>query len=71
MHFYHHILGFDDRGLMQLFCMGMVSAGGYHHHIGFNTWQGEGAPPPPADAVGLRRFSNEHRSTWPSVLLTY
>ncbi len=57
MHFYHTVLGFDNRGLMHLFRMGMVSAGGYHHHIGFNTWQGEGAPPPPSDAVGLRWFS--------------
>jgi catechol 2,3-dioxygenase len=37
--------------------MGMVSAGGYHHHIGFNTWVGEGAPQPPTDALGLRYFS--------------
>jgi len=37
--------------------MGMVSVAGYHHHIGFNTWLGEGAPPPPADALGLRYFS--------------
>jgi len=57
MRFYHDILGFDNKGLMRTFRMGMVSAGGYHHHIGFNTWQGEGAPPPPADAVGLRWFS--------------
>lgn len=33
-----------------------VSAGGYHHHVGLNTWQGVGAPPPPADATGLRHF---------------
>ena len=33
-----------------------ISAGGYHHHLGLNTWQGEGAPPPPADAAGLRYF---------------
>jgi catechol 2,3-dioxygenase len=37
--------------------MAFVSAGGYHHHIGLNTWQGEGAPPPPADALGLRHFA--------------
>jgi catechol 2,3-dioxygenase len=36
-----------------------VSAGGYHHHVGLNTWQGEGAPPPPADALGLRYFQIE------------
>jgi catechol 2,3-dioxygenase len=34
-----------------------VAAGGYHHHLGLNTWMGEGAPPPPENAVGLRRFS--------------
>jgi catechol 2,3-dioxygenase len=33
-----------------------VSAGGYHHHIGLNTWAGVGAPPPPAGAIGLRHF---------------
>ena len=37
--------------------MAFISAGGYHHHIGLNTWQGAGAPPPPADAVGLRHFT--------------
>jgi catechol 2,3-dioxygenase len=37
--------------------MGMVSAGRYHHHIGFNTWVGEGAPPAPADALGMRYFT--------------
>lgn len=35
---------------------GFVSAGGYHHHIGMNTWSGMNAPPPPADAVGLRWY---------------
>jgi catechol 2,3-dioxygenase len=33
-----------------------MSAGGYHHHIGVNTWAGEGAPPPPPGAAGLRHF---------------
>lgn len=33
-----------------------VSAGGYHHHIGLNIWAGRGAPPPPANAVGLKSF---------------
>jgi catechol 2,3-dioxygenase len=51
--FYHELLGFDDMGIARDFRMGMVSAGGYHHHVGFNTWQGEGAPPPPPDALGL------------------
>ncbi len=56
-HFYHELLGFDDMGLSSKARMGMVSAGGYHHHIGYNTWQGKGAPPPPADATGLQEIT--------------
>ena len=33
-----------------------LSAGGYHHHIGLNTWLGVGLPPPPENAVGLDHF---------------
>ena len=36
---------------------GFVSAGGYHHHLGMNTWQSSGASPLPADATGLARYS--------------
>ena len=53
--FYCDTLGFDlmqRLGHSALF----VSAGGYHHHVGFNTWLGPGAPPPPAGALGLERF---------------
>jgi catechol 2,3-dioxygenase len=57
--FYHGVLGFDVMGVAKAFRMAFVSAGGYHHHIGLNTWQGEGAPPPPADAAGLRHFRVE------------
>ena len=56
-HFYHELLGFDDMGIARTFRMGMVSAGGYHHHIGFNTWQGEGAPAPLSDGLGLKYFT--------------
>ena len=59
MHFYRDVLGFGDQGLAYSFRMGMVSAGGYHHHIGFNTWAGAGAPPPPPDAAGLQYFTVE------------
>ena len=57
--FYHGVIGFDIMGIAKEFQMGFVSAGGYHHHLGLNTWQGAGAPPPPADAVGLRYFTIE------------
>src|SRR5205807_5699534 len=33
-----------------------LSAGGYHHHVGLNTWAGPGAPPPPQGARGLAWF---------------
>ena len=55
--FYHGVIGFDVMGIAPAFQAAFVSAGGYHHHIGLNTWQGEGAPPPPMDALGLRYFT--------------
>ena len=55
--FYHGVLGFDLMGISTTFQAAFVSAGGYHHHIGLNSWQGVGAPPPPANAVGLRDFT--------------
>jgi catechol 2,3-dioxygenase len=53
--FYSGALGFDVtvRGYPGAL---FVSAGGYHHHIGLNTWTGEGAPRPPAGTRGLRWF---------------
>lgn len=42
-----------------------VSAGGYHHHLGLNTWAGVGAPPPPSNAVGLRSFTIESAGVQP------
>jgi len=50
--FYCGVLGFQ---LMQRFHPGaaFVSAGGYHHHIGLNTWESLGGPPPPAGSTGL------------------
>ena len=55
--FYHGIIGFDVMGMSEGVQMAFVSAGGYHHHLGLNTWQGRDAPPPPFDAVGLRYFT--------------
>jgi catechol 2,3-dioxygenase len=53
--FYVDVVGFD---LMQRYGPSalFVAAGGYHHHIGLNTWAGVGAPPPPRGAIGLRHF---------------
>jgi catechol 2,3-dioxygenase len=53
--FYHDILGFDIVARMPSALF--VSAGGYHHHIGMNTWHSLGATPAPADVVGLRFFT--------------
>ncbi len=55
--FYHGIIGFDVMGVAYSFQAAFVSAGGYHHHLGLNTWQGFGAPPPPANATGLRFYT--------------
>jgi catechol 2,3-dioxygenase len=53
--FYDGILGFDVmvRGYPGAL---FVSAGGYHHHLGLNTWHSRGAAPPAPGSVGLRSF---------------
>lgn len=50
--FYRDILGFE---LQQKFGTqaAFLSAGGYHHHLGLNTWESKGAPPAPRRAAGL------------------
>ncbi len=53
--FYCDILGFE-RIMRYGPSAGFIAAGGYHHHIGLNTWAGAGAPPPPAGSAGLRYF---------------
>jgi catechol 2,3-dioxygenase len=53
-HFYHDLLGFDITA--QLPSALFVSAGGYHHHIGLNTWQSRGAGPAPQNTAGLQSF---------------
>lgn len=55
VHFYVDRLGLD---LMQRFGgqAAFVAAGGYHHHLGLNTWAGVGAPPPSPDAARLLDF---------------
>lgn len=57
MRFYQGVLGFENQGMAPGMGAGFVSAGGYHHHVGLNTWAGKNAPPPPADALGLRYFT--------------
>ncbi len=53
--FYRDLIGFDVITLRP--SAAFVSAGGYHHHLAFNTWRGEGAPPAPANTVGLREWT--------------
>ncbi|MEZ4679913.1 MAG: VOC family protein [Caldilineaceae bacterium] len=52
--FYRQVVGFDL--IMDWNQASFLSAGGYHHHLGVNTWAGVGVPPQPADAVGLRHY---------------
>jgi len=50
--FWHDVLGFDVMhryGDEAVF----LSAGGYHHHIGLNTWESKGGSPPPPGSTGL------------------
>jgi catechol 2,3-dioxygenase len=53
--FYSGVLGFDVTVKGYAGAL-FVSAGGYHHHIGLNTWQSRGAGSPPPEAIGLRSF---------------
>lgn len=53
--FYRDVVGLDF--IMRFgSSASFLSAGGYHHHLGINTWAGVGAPPPPPGSVGLRWF---------------
>jgi catechol 2,3-dioxygenase len=50
-------LGFERQALIPQ--AAFVSAGGYHHHLGLNTWQSAGGAPAPPDAPGLRLVAFE------------
>jgi catechol 2,3-dioxygenase len=52
LNFYRGVLGFE---LQQRFGSqaAFISAGGYHHHIGLNTWESKGGSPPPPRSTGL------------------
>jgi catechol 2,3-dioxygenase len=53
--FYTEVLGFD---LMQEWNgAAFLSAGGYHHHLGLNTWQSAGGPPPAPGTTGIFHFA--------------
>jgi catechol 2,3-dioxygenase len=67
--FYSDLLGFDVTQRAYPGAL-FVAAGGYHHHIGLNTWAGRGAPPPPPDAAGLVAFGIclPDLETWRSIV---
>jgi catechol 2,3-dioxygenase len=60
--FYCGVLGFQ---LMQRYGSqaAFVSAGGYHHHIGLNTWESRGGSPPPPGTTGLFHVALRYPST--------
>ncbi len=53
--FYRDVLGFEVYA--QLDSAAFVSAGGYHHHLAFNIWRGQGVRPAPEHTVGLKRWT--------------
>ena len=53
--FYRDFLGFDL--LTNFGTAAFLSAGGYHHHIGLNTWESAGGAPPAAGTTGLYHFA--------------
>jgi catechol 2,3-dioxygenase len=55
--FYRDALGFEQQA--QIPSAAFLSAGGYHHHIGLNSWQSQGGQPAPNTAPGLRRVEFE------------
>jgi catechol 2,3-dioxygenase len=52
LRFYRDVLGFDITQKMGN-SAAFISAGGYHHHIGLNTWESLGGKPPPPGTTGL------------------
>jgi catechol 2,3-dioxygenase len=55
--FYRDALGFEEQAMLP--SAAFLSAGGYHHHVGLNSWQSAGASPPPETAPGLRSVAFE------------
>jgi catechol 2,3-dioxygenase len=52
--FYRDALGFEEQA--QIPSAAFLSAGGYHHHVGLNSWESRGGTPAPDTAPGLRRI---------------
>ena len=55
--FYRDALGLEEQA--QLPSAAFLAAGGYHHHVGLNSWQSSGAPSAPDSAPGLREIAFE------------
>ncbi len=53
--FYRDVIGFELQ-LKWGRSAAFLAAGGYHHHLGINTWAGVGAAPPPENSTGLRYY---------------
>lgn len=54
--FYRDVIGLDEMANLGG-SAAFLSAGGYHHHLGMNSWESRNAAPPPPDAVGLQYFT--------------
>jgi catechol 2,3-dioxygenase len=54
--FYRDVLGFALMAQLGPYAA-FLAAGGYHHHLGANTWESRGAPAAPADTARLRHFA--------------
>jgi catechol 2,3-dioxygenase len=70
--FYRELLGFE---LIAMYGdqAAFISAGGYHHHIGLNTWHSKNAPPAPLDGVDcfIPLYSIPPGETWPLFTTGY
>jgi catechol 2,3-dioxygenase len=61
LEFYVGVLGFEVQARMGDQAA-FISAGGYHHHIGLNTWESRGGSPPPPGTTGLYHFAIRYPS---------
>jgi catechol 2,3-dioxygenase len=53
--YWRDLVGFEV--MTQFPSAAFIAAGGYHHHLGLNTWRGEGVPPMPEGTVGMRHWT--------------